>query len=157
MRKLLTLAGLGAALTYFFDPQSGARRRATARDRVLGFFRHRGRDLGRAAGNVKSEAYGVAQKAKHMRGEDKLVDPDDTTLAHKVETEIFRDPDVPKGQINVNAEDGVVILRGEVERPELIKDLEEKTRSVQGVKGVENLLHVPGQEAEMHQAHQPES
>ena len=80
-------------------------------------------------------------------------DPDDTTLARKVESEIFRDAEVPKGQININAEDGVVILRGEVERPELIKDLEEKTRSVQGVKGVENLLHAPGTEAEMHQAH----
>ena len=57
---------------------------------------------------------------------------------------IFRDPDVPKGQIDVNAEDGIVILRGEVEGPALIKDLEEKTRSVQGVKDVENLLHLPG-------------
>ena len=80
-------------------------------------------------------------------------DPDDTTLARKVETEIFRDPEVPKGQINVNAEDGVVILRGEVDRPELIRDLEEMTRNVKGVKGVENLLHAPGTEAEMHQAH----
>jgi osmotically-inducible protein OsmY len=75
------------------------------------------------------------------------------TLARKVETEIFRDPEVPKGQIDVNAEGGVVILRGEVERPELIKDLEEKTRSVQGVKDVENLLHTPDTEAPMHQVH----
>ena len=60
---------------------------------------------------------------------------------------------MPKGQIDVNAEDGVVVLRGEVERPELIKDLEEKTRSVQGVKDVENLLHTPGTEAPMHQVH----
>jgi osmotically-inducible protein OsmY len=153
MRKLLTLAGLGAALTYFFDPQSGTRRRAMARDRVLAFFRRRSRDFGRTAGNVQAEAQGLVKKATHLKEQEKLGDPDDSTLARKVETEIFRDPEVPKGQINVNAEDGVVILRGEVERPELIKDLEEMTRSVQGVKGVENLLHVPGAEAEMHQAH----
>jgi hypothetical protein len=29
----------------------------------------------------------------------------------------------------------------------MIGDLEEKTRNVQGVRDVENLLHVPGQEA----------
>lgn len=152
MRKVLTLAGLGAALTYFFDPQSGSRRRAMARDRVLAFFRQRGRQIGRTAGTVQAEAQGFVQKAKHT-GPDKLVDPNDATLARKVETEIFRDADVPKGQIDVNAEDGVVVLRGEVERPELIKDLEEKTRSVQGVKNVENLLHTPGTEAPMHQVH----
>ena len=68
------------------------------------------------------------------------------TLARKVETEIFRDAEVPKGQINVNAEDGVVFLRGEVQ-PDLIEDLAAKARDVQGVLGVENLLHAPGQEA----------
>jgi osmotically-inducible protein OsmY len=153
MRKLLTLAGLGAALTYFLNPESGARRRAMARDRVLAFFRQRGRELGRTAGSVQAEAQGLVQKAKHGKAEEKLQDPNDATLARKVETEIFRDPEVPKGQIDVNAEGGVVILRGEVERPELIKDLEEKTRSVQGVKDVENLLHTPDTEAPMHQVH----
>ena len=149
MRKLLTMAGLGAATTYFFDPQSGARRRSMTRDRLLAFFRRRGRQLDRAAGN----AQGLAQKAKRLKQKEKLVDPNDATLARKVETKIFRDPDVPKGQIDVNAEDGIVILRGEVENDKLIKDLEEKTRSVQGVNGVENLLHVSGQAAEMHQTH----
>ena len=62
----------------------------------------------------------------------------------KVETEIFRDSDIPKGRINVNAENGKVVLRGEVEEPELIKDLEKRTKKVQGVQEVENLLHVPG-------------
>jgi osmotically-inducible protein OsmY len=66
------------------------------------------------------------------------------TLARKVETEIFRDAEVPKGQINVNAENGKVVLRGEVEKPALIKDLEKRTQKVQGVREVENLLHVHG-------------
>jgi osmotically-inducible protein OsmY len=152
MRKLLTMVGLGAALTYFFDPDSGARRRAVARDRVLAFFRQRGRELGRAGRFAQAEAYGVTQKAKHLKEQEKP-QPDDVTLAHKVETEIFRDADVPKGQINVNAEGGVVVLRGEVDRPEMIEDLEKKTRKVQGVREVENLLHLPGSEAPMHSAH----
>jgi osmotically-inducible protein OsmY len=53
---------------------------------------------------------------------------------------VFRDPSIPKGQINVNAENGVVVLRGQVDSPDLIKELEKKARNVQGVRDVENLL-----------------
>ena len=48
---------------------------------------------------------------------------------------------MPKGKINVNAENGKVVLRGEVDSPELIDDLVAKARNVQGVQDVENLLH----------------
>ena len=71
-------------------------------------------------------------------------DYDDVTLARKVETEIFRDAEAPKGKVNVNAEGGVVFLRGEVQDESIIKDLEKSARKVQGVREVENLLHVPG-------------
>lgn len=146
MRKVLGLVGLGAALTYFFDPQQGRGRRAQAQDRVAAFFRRRvrqGEQLGKAA---SAQAEGLVQKAKHLEEEPKP-QPDDVTLTRKVETEIFRDEEVPKGQINVNAENGKVFLRGEVEKPELIKDLEKRARKVQGVQDVENLLHLPGTEA----------
>lgn len=146
MRRLLGLVGIGAALTYFFDPQQGRRRRAMARDRVAGFVRRRARQgerLGRAA---SAQTEGLVQKAKHLEEEPKP-QPDDVTLTRKVETEIFRDADIPKGQINVNAENGKIYLRGEVVKPEMIKDLEERARKVQGVQEVENLLHLPGTEA----------
>ena len=54
---------------------------------------------------------------------------------------------MPKGKITVNAENGKIVLRGEVEQPELIKDLEKRTKKVQGVTEVENLLHTPGSPA----------
>jgi len=146
MRKLLGLIGLGAALTYFFDPDQGRRRRAMASDRVAAFFRRRTRSGERLGRSVTAQAEGVVQKAKHLEEEPKP-QPDDVTLTRKVETEIFRDADIPKGQINVNAENGKVYLRGEVGQPELINDLEERTRKVQGVQDVENLLHLPGSEA----------
>lgn len=146
MRKLIGLVGIGAALTYFFDPQQGRRRRAMTGDRIAAFFRRRARqggELGRTAG-ARAEA--LKAKATHLKEEEKP-QPDDVTLTRKVETEIFRDADVPKGQINVNAENGKIVLRGEVEQPELIKDLEKRARKVQGVTDVENLLHLPGAEA----------
>jgi osmotically-inducible protein OsmY len=143
MRRILFYSGLGALLAYFFDADNGRRRRALARDRVPALFRGGARRAERLGRGVQAEAYGVAQKVQHVREEPKP-QPDDATLARKVETEIFRGADVPKGQINVNAENGVVVLRGEVEQPELINDLEKKTRKVQGVREVENLLHTPG-------------
>jgi osmotically-inducible protein OsmY len=143
MRRLLGLIGLGAALTYFLDPQQGRRRRALARDKVGAFYRRRVRQGERFGRTASAGAQGVVQKAKHLEEEPKP-QPDDATLARKVETEIFRDADVPKGQINVNAENGKVYLRGEVGQTGLIKDLEERTRKVQGVQDVENLLHLPG-------------
>lgn len=142
MLRVLFYGALGALAAYFFDPDGGRRRRALVRDRLPALLRrgrHRAEHLGRAAG---AEVYGAAQKVKHRREEEKP-QPDDVTLARKVESEIFRDADVPKGQINVNAENGVVVLRGQVGEPELIRDLEEKTRKVQGVRQVENLLSAP--------------
>ena len=70
--------------------------------------------------------------------------PDDATLVDRVKSEIFRDPDVPKGQINVNAEYGRVILRGEVDSEDMIRDLVERARQVDGVEDVENQLQTAG-------------
>jgi osmotically-inducible protein OsmY len=69
---------------------------------------------------------------------------DDATLAQKVMTELFRDPHVPKGAINVNAEKGVVLLRGQIEEPQMIVEIVERTRRIRGVAEVENLMHLPG-------------
>jgi gas vesicle protein len=145
-RLLATGAAIGAALTWFFDPQNGALRRNTTRDRLLAFFRKGGRKAGRAGRTVASEAYGLKQKATHLK-EDEKPELDDATLAHKVESEIFREAGAPKGKVNVNAEGGVVFLRGEVDDESMIKDLEKAARKVQGVRKVENLLHASGMPA----------
>lgn len=149
MRKIVIAAAAALGAAWFMDPQSGRRRRAMLRDRVAAFFRRSARSGGRAARGVASEAYGLKQKATHLHEEPK--DFDDQTLKAKVETELFRGPDTPKGQVNVNAQHGVVHLRGEVDSPELIDELVARTRSVQGVREVENLLHLPGAKAPMHQ------
>jgi len=70
-------------------------------------------------------------------------DYDDVTLARKVESEIFRPQDAPKGSVDVNVENGVVHLRGEVKNVERMKELEAAARNVDGVKDVNNLLHLP--------------
>jgi hypothetical protein len=134
MPVFLLAGAVGAALAYFFDPDNGNRRRKLTADKVGKYFR--------LAEDVASQAQGVKQKVTHVKEQDKP-QHDDVTLVLKVETVIFRHADVPKGQINVNAEEGVVFLRGEADTPELIDELEAKTRKVKGVRDVENLLHLP--------------
>jgi osmotically-inducible protein OsmY len=143
MRRLLFAGALGYALAFFFDGQNGRRRRNMTRDRTLALFRR----LVRRSAAIPQAAYATKQKVTHLQEEPKP-QPDDVTLARKVETEIFRDADAPKGQVNVNAVDGVVELRGEVPELELVRELEQKTRQVQGVRDVRNLLHTPGGAAE---------
>ncbi len=142
MTKRLRLVALGAALVYFFDPENGKRRRKVTIKRLGGLLR---RPKRKTAG-LAEPAHAVRQTATHVREESKP-QPDDVTLARKVESEIFRDADVPEGRVNVNAEDGKVVLRGEVDSPELIEELVGKARKVQGVQDVESLLHTPGEPA----------
>jgi len=138
MPVFLFAGALGAALAYFFDPDNGNRRRKLTVDKVGKYFR----STSRLAQDMAAQAEGMKQKATHLKEKDKP-QPDDVTLARKVESEIFRGRDVPKGQINVNAEEGIVFLRGEADTPELIDELEATTRKVKGVRDVENFLHLP--------------
>jgi osmotically-inducible protein OsmY len=144
MRRIALGAGVAGAVAFL----ANARRRNVLRDRVLAFFRRSGRKAARSGRGVKAEAYGVTQKLRHRREQPK--DYDDATLTRKVETQIFRDADAPKGSVDVNVQEGIVQLRGEVDRPQVIDELVRQARGVQGVRDVENLLHLPGQPP-MHQ------
>ena len=148
-KRSLGLIGLGATLAHFFDPVSGRRRRKVGLDRVAGMVRSAWRRSQRALRLVMARAYGARKQLEHLQEVPK--DLDDATLAQKIETRIFRDPDVPKGQINVNVQEGVAQLRGEVPTPDMLEALVEKTREVQGVREVESLLHLPGTQAPMHE------
>ena len=142
LRALLIGGVAGAALAYVLDPDRGRRRRAVARDRLSATVRRGGRRAGRLGRRLGAEAYGVKQKVTHLAPEDTST-PDDITLTRRVESEVFRDADVPKGDININAEEGVVVLRGQVQHPEQIARLEARVRKVHGVRDVDNLLHLP--------------
>jgi len=140
-KTALAGAAVGALLEFVFDPREGRRRRSLARDRTAGAIRRTLRRGGRRVRAGVSHTRGYGARVAHAPRHDSLVDPNDATLARKVETVIFRPADVPKGQIVVNAQNGIVQLRGEVPRPELVEELERKTRKIQGVRDVENLLH----------------
>ena len=133
-------AGAGAG---WLAAQLNRRRRHMARDRVAAAARSRAHTLDRkaqyAAGVAKGVAYEATGRIRRAGRE-----YDDVTLARKVETELFRPADAPKGKVDVNVQDGVVELRGEVEREEQLEALAAAAARVEGVKGVHNLMHLPG-------------
>jgi osmotically-inducible protein OsmY len=137
-------AAAGAAAQYFLDPDGGRRRRHVARDRGLGVARRQAREAARSADYAAGKAKGAVSSAMPSPSDDrKLEQLGDPALARKVESEIFRAADAPKGQVDVNVENGVVTLRGEV--PEAwIERLANDAEQVAGVKAVRNLLHRPG-------------
>jgi osmotically-inducible protein OsmY len=96
--------------------------------------------LGKAGRKMGSNISGKRQALMHARDAHEPLD--DATLAHKVESVLFRDPHVPKGRININAEHGVVVLRGEVEEPSDLRDIERSVKDIAGVHEVRSLLHL---------------
>jgi hypothetical protein len=137
---------LGALLEYFLDPDGGRRRRHIARDRAVSRLRRTERRAATRARRAESHAVGVVRRTLNTRR--RPGEPlDDVALAHKVQSELFRRARVPKGQIDINAEEGVVFLRGVVELDEEIARVEDVARHLTGVRGVENLLHLPGSPA----------
>jgi osmotically-inducible protein OsmY len=136
--RTVFIAGAGAAGAYFLDPQQGARRRHVARDRALALLRRGEHDAAQKARYAQGVAQGIGHTDTTQPGE-----LDDVTLARKVESEIFRPADAPKGKVDVNAEDGVVYLRGELDDQDEIDSLVEAARRVAGVREVKSLLHTP--------------
>ena len=141
-RSFFTAGLVGAALAYFLDPDRGGRRRTVTRDRLQSVFRRAGGKAQQTASYVGGTTAGKMAAATPHTPDNP--DPDDLTLRDRVETELFRDPSVPKGELNVNVVDGIVELRGELKTQQEIDDLIKRARNIQHVKGVESYLHLPG-------------
>jgi osmotically-inducible protein OsmY len=133
--------GVGAAAAYFLDPEKGTQRRQVAQERmngIMGKASSQAQEIQRQTGVNPSK---VVQKISGG-AQTPVPESDYATLAEKVKTELFSDPDV-KGHINVDAEQGIVFLRGALTSRQKIEEVVAKTRGVAGVKDVKNLLHTP--------------
>jgi osmotically-inducible protein OsmY len=142
-RSTILLAGVvGAGLAFFLDPAMGRSRRAQARDRIAALLRRGARRTERLARRSAAETHGLWRRVTHPVPEDR--DPDDRKLADRVRSELLGSAAVPRGRIVIDVEHGAVILRGQVERPDQVMEIEAATRKIPGVLDVVNLLHIPG-------------
>ena len=134
--------GLGAVIAYLLDPDRGRGRRNQTADRIAGLIRRAGRRAGRGYRYLRGTAAGIGERLAN-RPEARDTWMNDETLAHKVESELFRDPEIPKGSMNVNAEHGTVILRGTVASQDQIERIMVATMAIDGVQAVRSLMRTP--------------
>jgi len=137
-------AAVGAALGYLFDPERGRRRRHAVRERSTATARRVVRRIERRSRASTLHAIGHTRGVLHRLRPSAREPLDDAGLAHKVESVLYRDRSVPKGRISINAEDGTVFLRGELDDAVQIEDVATAVRRIPGVGGVVNLLHPVG-------------
>jgi osmotically-inducible protein OsmY len=144
-RKVVGLLAVGAGvavLAYLFDRDRGKTRRTQITGRLGGVLRTGTKRAGRTGRRVASDVSGFKDRA--IRSEDSPP-PNDPALVDKVESEVMGR--YPGLSININAEHGVLSLRGEVSSEELRDEIEQEVRKVTGVIDVNNFLHLPGQPA----------
>jgi osmotically-inducible protein OsmY len=134
----------GALIAYLTDPQRGKARRAQLVDQGAAAVRNASREAERALRVVTSTAEGKLEAA--TKGGSRVAATDDVTLRDRAESILFRDPKVPKGSINISAERGIIVLRGEVPNARMRTSLERKAEKIEGVWGVNSMLHLPGEE-----------
>src|SRR5918992_2598875 len=144
-RTALPAAILGAVAAYLLDPDRGRGRRAKLADQAGRWMRRGTWHAQRTARMVGSTVQGKVQAFSHRSDDEPMLN--DATLAEKVESELFRDPAIPKGKMNINVEHGRVVLRGEVNDDRQRRKLERQASRIPGVWSVENLLHLPGEPA----------
>jgi osmotically-inducible protein OsmY len=147
LRVFLIGLGAGALLALFADPASGKRRRAMARDKAGAYRRRSSRQVAAGGRSVRSGIQARKAQLAHRTPVER--DYDDATLTDHVRSELGRDPLAHQG-ILVNAQRGVIQLRGQVGSEDDIEELVKRTEEINGVRAVENLLHVPGAPAPRH-------
>ena len=121
------------------------------RDRVKATLRRRARSVERQTRYEAGKVAGITHRITHPQHQP--AELDDISLVHKVESELFRDRSIPKGSISINADRGIVVLRGQLDDAQDIERVEREVRKVAGVRDVDNLLHLPGAPAPASRPH----
>jgi osmotically-inducible protein OsmY len=130
MKRFFLALVAGMAIEYFLDPKDGTQRRNKLMNQLKPM-------TGSVAGGMGPI------KGMMPHGHDNT-NPDDKTLKDRVESEVLRDPKFGRAPINFNVENGIVVIHGELPTQADIDQLVNWVRSIRNVKGVENLLHLPG-------------
>jgi hypothetical protein len=134
-RDLLIGAGIGAALTFMADPQSGRRRRALARDKVVRASRKTRDAFDATARDVANRTSGIVAATRGRFGERAV---DDSRLLERVRARLGRVCSHPRA-IDVDVSDRIVTLRGPILAAE-VDDVIAAVGSVRGVASVANDL-----------------
>jgi hypothetical protein len=132
---------------YYLDASSGRRRRARVRDRLSHMRRVFTRNMPERIERRGRFFGGIAKGVRHNAAEflpRRHAHVDDETLVARVRSEVLRNTHIKAGEIHVDAYEGCVTLRGQLEEPSDIRRMVERARHVEGVNEVRSYLHLPG-------------
>lgn len=176
MKRFLLFMTLGGAAGYFLDPKRGSQRRSSIAGKVPDSVKSTAQTAASSAGSIANKVpsgvkntaqtaafagskagSAVSQAGNSARqtvgrkaggsGQPDNPNPDDNTLRDRVESELFREPGVEKGRLNVMVVDGVVDLRGELDTQQQIDSLVAQARAIEHVRDVRSYLHLPNTDA----------
>ncbi len=140
-------AAAGAAAAMLLDPARGRARRARLADQSAAAVRRAGRQLERETRRVGAAVEGRVAAIRAAGDHDGEDPGNDATIADRVQSELFADPSVPKGDLNINVEHGIVVLRGEIPDDAMRRELVQRAERIEGVWSVHDLMHLPGETA----------
>jgi osmotically-inducible protein OsmY len=142
-KSTITAALTGAAATYFFDPEKGRSRRARFTDQAAAAVRRPVRQARREVEKKQTYAQDRAAGVAHELGSTPSPPQNDRELVDRVRSTVLGNDRFKPYTINVDAAEGTVVLRGQLDRPEDIRALKDAVAAVPGVERVENLTHLP--------------
>lgn len=106
----------------------------------------------RARHSIKERAHDVSVRQRYARGRARGTlhrvlphqhsIPPDGQLEDRIKSMMFRDPLVPKRDISIVADRGIITLGGHVRTARMAEEIERRTRAIPDVTGVRNLLVV---------------
>lgn len=149
MLRGLAWGSVGAVGAYFGDPDRGRSRRTRARDQAGGALRRLRRQAQRRSRQARAELEGKVARLTHART---TAPADDRALVDRIKSQILSAPRFAGLDLLVEAVNGVITLRGEVDTLTSMTDLEAEIASVPGVVDVHSLIHEHGTPAPNKQA-----
>jgi hypothetical protein len=133
---------------YYFDGASGRRRRALVRDQFAHlknlFARELPHRVEKRARFFRGVARGIRHEAAGVVTHNGPSYVDDETLVARVRSEVLGQRGIKSGEIHIDAYEGTVTLRGQLQYPDEIRHLIEDAGRVDGVRRVRSYLHLPG-------------
>jgi osmotically-inducible protein OsmY len=145
LRSFVIGGVVGAAIAYLFDPVSGRGRRTRLRDQATSEMRRTRERAEAKKRHLSNIARGTVSELSSPGPDNR--EPDDATLAQRIQSEVFGSADVPKDRIALTVVDGVAELRGELDAQEDVDALFIRVSAVPGVRSVRNLMRVHGADA----------
>ncbi len=137
LSRMMTMLGLGAGLMYFYDPETGRRRRALVKDQVMKMRNDSDEFLEKAMQDLNNRALGMRAELMGRFGGSQAYD---MVVAERVRAQLGRLSSHP-GSINVQANQGQITLSGPILADEVEKVVA-GVAMVRGVSGVNNQLEV---------------